>query len=395
MARYNLKAFLTLVPERVLRQYFQRDNLLGDFPWDTEFNIDNLHAEILAKTDHIRIEHDFRTINKCANEVGIANLIEEARSSVCGGLELGEELGGMENDHERAMYVWVKHPKIFRWAMELTEWENRAGKIHRYVGAGLVCDGEKACEALGGAMAEYFKKQSKGSRCRVNYCLRPNPVRHFFFAYPEDGVKGYRAYNDGDEIVRKGFQPLFEVVFEYNAEHGDVAIHARGKKVNDKMFELFCIKALGFEEPPNPEAEVFDLACLKNPEFRFSEDPAIPVESAALKMVKVNLNKGSNRRITLEASPVNGDDREVESMLASDLIAHRVSPEDVTVQKAKIEIQFKPVNLQKIGKITFTVGLPQYSTLSDDDKSEMAKEYLRKWGILKKHQLRSDATDAA
>ena len=121
----------------------------------------------------------------------------------------------------------------------------------------------------------------------------------------------------------------------------------------------------------------------------------MPVESITMKMIMLGINKGSNQRITLEASPYKGDNRQVEAMMKQTHTAHKVKPEDTNAQKVKIEIKFKPVNMQKIGPITFTVGSPQYSTLSNDEKSEMAKRYLRKWGILVKHKLKSETGNAA
>ena len=187
MSNYYLKSFLTLIPKKLLKEYFQEKPLLN-FSWEKEFTIDELHDVILAKTDVKMVEFDFRTINQWANETGIMNLVEEARSPIHkGGLEIGEELGKMENEHAQAMYVWLKYNSVFLWALELANWENRKGKIHYYVGTGLPCDGtdDQMREKLGKAIADYYKKQTKGSRCEVDYYIRTNPTRHFFFANPD------------------------------------------------------------------------------------------------------------------------------------------------------------------------------------------------------------------
>jgi hypothetical protein len=250
-------------------------------------------------------------------------------------------------------------------------------------------------ETLGKAIADYYKKQTKGSRCEVDYYMRTNPVRHLFFANPEDSIKGYRAYNDKNKIVRQAYRPIFQVVFEYNPEDGDLAIHARSKNANKKMFGEFCTKALGFKEPPNANTEVFDLRLLRDGKFAFPEDPSIPVESVSLKMVMIELAKGANQRVTLEASPYKKDNRQVEAMMARSFTGQGVKPEDVFIRKAKIEIKFKSINMLKPRPITFTVGAPQYSDLSNDEKSELAKRYLRKWNMLVKHKPKEESADAA
>ena len=398
MANYYLKDFITLTPQNLLQQYFKKENLLKNFPWKEGFSPDQLHDAIMTKTDIKKVEFDFRTIHRWANENGIMTLVEEARSPYHdGGLEVGEELGKLENEHARAMHVWLTYPDVFRWAIELNNWELQKGKVHYHVGTGLPCDGndEEIRKALGNAIAEYFKKQTKGSRCKVEYYMQTKPTRHFFFANPEDSIKGYRTYDDQDQIIRAAYRPIFQVVFEYDAEDGDVAIHARSANAKKKMFEAICTNVLGFKKPPNADTEVFDLKCLREGEFVFEEDASMPVESITMKMIMLGINKGSNQRITLEASPYKGDNRQVEAMMKQTHTAHKVKPEDTNAQKVKIEIKFKPVNMQKIGPITFTVGSPQYSTLSNDEKSEMAKRYLRKWGILVKHKLKSETGNAA
>lgn len=397
MANYYLKDFITLTPKNLLQQYFREKELLMDFPWDQDFTIDQLREAILTETDSKKVELDFKMIHQWANETGIMTLIEEARSPMHdGGLEIGEALGELENEHARAMHVWVNYRDVFLWAIELSNWENKKGKVHYYVGSGLPCKGNDTAvrEALGDAIAEYYKKQSKGSRCKVEYYMSTNPTRHYFFANPEDSIKGYRTYDDDDQIIRAAYRPIFQVVFEYNAEDGDVAIHARSPKAKQEMFKAICTNVLGFKKVPNADTEVFDLTCLRNGDFRFDEDATMPVESITLKMIMFGLNKGSNQRITLEASPYKGDHRQVEAMMQRSFIAHNVKPENITVQKAKIEIKFKTV-MNKVDPITFTVGSPQHSTLSDDDKSEKAKRYLRKWGILVKHKPKAETEDAA
>lgn len=396
MTRYSLNSFLTLTPQPLLGEYFKSKGMVVlDLDAGKELPVDQL-IEILQVIDLHPFELDFRMIHRWANERGIDNLIEEARSPIHGSLELGETLRDLENDHARAMTVYLRHPEVFQWAVTLEHWEHRTGKKHHYVGCNLPCEGnELQLQALGNAIAAYYKKQGRGEHCQVEYYKRVHPDRHFFFAYPEDRTKGYRVYDEKGHIVRRAIRPVFDVVFEYNPKDGDLAIYARGKRANDQMFEQFCTKVLGFIETPSATTEVFDLSCLKDPDFRFEEDSDLPVESVTLKMLVLNLNKGGNQRITLESGPYQGDHRQVEAMMARSLMAHHVQAEDINIEKAKIEIKFQQVNMKKIGQITFTVGAPQYSTLSDDEKSEMAKSYLRKWGILKKHTLKVEKADAA
>jgi hypothetical protein len=397
MTNYSLKAFLTLTPPTILKQYFEKKKYLKDYPWKKEIDIDHLCDTILQSPEAKEIDYDFRTIHQWANDRGIENLIEEARSPIHKGLEIGEELGQLENEYERVMTVFIKYEQVFNWAMEMASWEQQKGKTHYHVGVKLACDGndKEIIKAMGNAIAEYYKKQSKGSKCLVEYYPGVNPVRHFFFANPEDSVKGCRVYDKGKKvkIIRHTYQPIFQVVYEYNPQDGDLAIHVKGQNAKEKMYEIFCTKTLKLKELPR-EKEVFDLSCLKNPDFPYEEDKEMPVESITLKMIMLELKSGSNRKITLEANPYKKDNRQVEHMLRKTMTAFGLLPDDIFIRRAKIEIKFKPVNLQKIRPITFTIGAKYYSDLAEDEKSEKAKKYLRKWGIMITHKTKK-AVDAA
>lgn len=393
MSQYSLKSFLTLIPQDLLEQYFGQEKLFPGHDWKKELDVDKFSEKILGDDDAKKVDFHFRTIHRWANDSGIDDLIEEARSPMHdGGLEIGEELKELANDHACSMYIWLNYREVFDWAIDLTVWEHRKGKTHHYVGAGLDCEGtdDEIRESLGNAIAEHYEKQRKGRRCEVEYYKRLDPTRHIFFANPEDSAKGYRRYDKKNKIVRDSYVPIFQVVFEYNEEDGDLAIHVNGKVAQKKMYDEFCTKVLKYKEPPNAETEVFDLKILRDGKYLFPEDKDLPVESVTLKMAMIELKTGSNKRITLEASPFEGDNRQVEAMMLQSYTAHGVKPEDVLVRKAKIEIVYKPVNMQKIRPITFTVGAPQFSDLSTDEKSERAKKYLRICEILVKHKPKEE-----
>lgn len=397
MKNYSLKAFLTITPCHTLRTYFEKEKIQLDYGWPPKEDIDALHDAVQGCPQSKKIEFDFRTVHQWANDRGVEALIEEAGSPTHGKLEIGEELGQLENDHERAMTVFVKYPEVFRWAMELRRVETMTGKRHHFVGSGLACEGDDPAirDRLANAIAEFYKKRGKGKNCEVLYYKQVNPARHYFFAYPEDSVKGYLAYDEEGKIQRQAIQPAFEVIFEYNEEEGDLAVHVKGKVAQERMLTEFCTKVLGFKALPNSETEVFDLRCLKDPNFQFTEMDEIPVESITLKMVLLELPNGANQKVMLEAAPYKGDHRQVEAMIAHTLMAFKADPRNVFVRKAKIEIKFKPVNFQKMRPITFTVGDPQYSDLSNDEKSEKARRYLRKWGMIRKHKAQGEPGHAA
>ena len=79
MSHYSLKSFLTLIPQDLLKQYFEQEKLFPGHDWEKKLDVDKFCEAILESDDAKKVEFHFRTIHRWANDSGIENLIEEAR----------------------------------------------------------------------------------------------------------------------------------------------------------------------------------------------------------------------------------------------------------------------------------------------------------------------------
>ena len=81
---YSPKTFLRQTPNHILKEYFQRKDLLKDIDFDKlgETEIDHIAEALyeLSEKQRNNIEAQFRQINEMAFEKGVLVLIEEAGS---------------------------------------------------------------------------------------------------------------------------------------------------------------------------------------------------------------------------------------------------------------------------------------------------------------------------
>jgi hypothetical protein len=66
-----------------------------------------------------RIDRDLREIYEMADEGGVKTLIEEGREPVHS-LDLAETLGQLKGHLERAFWVFLEHPEVFKVASSFT-----------------------------------------------------------------------------------------------------------------------------------------------------------------------------------------------------------------------------------------------------------------------------------
>ncbi|MGD1041496.1 MAG: hypothetical protein ABR913_00365 [Sedimentisphaerales bacterium] len=383
---YAPKAFLRQTPNRILKEYFHRKNLLGEIDFDTlgETEIDTIYAamENLPDKERNSVEADFRQINEMSCEVGVRVLIEEAES-VFHKLNVSANLAGMKNHYERAFWIFLNHPEVFGIACDLAYMDGLGSWRSHKVGAGIapaVTEQDKGKLAEG--VSKFYQKQGRGKRCHVDNYLRQQPERHCYFVYPEDFATTEIGYDDKGEFYHRLRKPAFEVIFVYRPDSGVLEVSAKGKKEEiAELQEIFCKTILGLEGLPNLEKQHFDLSKFKDKALKFVTEPVDGIEKVTITMLRLDLPGGGNRRITLEATS-SRDDQPVYTLIETALNKQNIPLENALITRAKIHIKFAATGGKKGKTLTFEISGSDRCTLKDDPIHQIAKKYLEKWGFV-------------
>lgn len=387
--QYSAKTFFRKVPNRLLQQYFRKRRIDLSVDWGDldETDADPVFEALQALPDDRRgrVESDFTMINELACGVGVRAILEEA---AFWGKDWSVQFEQMENDYERAFWTFLNELRCFEVAGAFHVMDRFSGWWRRFVGKRIEPATESdALEAFGRRLRTYYRRQGRGRYCHVDVYQRHNPERFCYFAYPEDIATSELGYDEGGKFSRRPRRSAFELVFVYRPEDGFVEMHAQGvKKVKEELADIFCTTILGLRALPDDSGrEPYDLNCLKAANFPFTTESKDQVLGVELKLLRLDLpfdrTRGTGRRIVLAAASLPGAPNALHRLLEEAIDPRRVPMDDVVISQAKLKFTFRAVEGRRPKTLTFEITYPDRCTLKDDPHDQIAKKYLKEWGI--------------
>jgi hypothetical protein len=324
-----------------------------------------------------KIDSEFRQVYERACKAGVMCLIEESRWERHG-LDIADDLAAMSNHYERAMWVSLRHPKVFKNAGYFQRMDGVTFK-KTFAWKGLVPrDVEAELGEFKEKLMEYYKQEGRGKHCRVEVLKRTCPERYCYFVYLEDYGDTLEEWK-GPKFTRTPVKPAFKVVFVYYPESGRIETSAKGRKAQvKKLLEVFCQGVLNMEKLPDKDSQMYDLEKLKD---RFDFGPRDPQDNIAyvkLKMIELELT--SKRRITF-LDYIDGSD--IYDLIDNALNTNNVPLDAVTVSQARIQIVFRQrPDESKAQTVTFDIGTPDRCSLKDTPPELIAQKCIEMWGLV-------------
>ena len=421
--QYELRKFLQHVSNPILKEYFERIekeyferikwNVGVDWAKLTARETGPLFEAIQNAPDDIRgrINEEFQQINDMATEGGVKALIDEGRQWTRGELDLAGELKDIAGLHNKVFSVFLNHPaegsghsvfdvaRGFNRADKVSNrsWRKRSGvptiehaKSKEDEIARRLDDGRKR---LGDSLQSYYRvKEGRGYGCEVHHFERDDKL--YWFAYVRDYDRISLEWTDYGLAPRES-KPVFEVIFVHSNTTQSLDIYVKGDaKTAADLQKLWARAILDTDDlgtPPERGVE-YELNLLKTKrELPFQHvDGIMAVRISALRLSLMGDKK--NRRVTLEANTRN-DPKAVYTLLdkmfkmpghsdgASDEEDPRPSLDVVNVTQAVITFVFAADTRTGTKTIVARVSYPNSCNLKFEPKEEIARNYLREWGI--------------
>lgn len=323
------------------------------------------------------IEKDFRDINERACKAGTTCLIEESQWEGHN-LDIADDIGQMSNHYERAMWVFLNHPTVFKNSGHFQKMDGVTFK-KAFAWKGLnpkQLDSE--LEDFKQKMIEHYKKEGRGKHCIIEVLKRSAQERYCYFVYLEDYGDILNEF-EGNKFKQRAIKPVFEVVFVYHPESGRIETNAKAKRDRTKqLYEAFCQGVLNMKKLPDKNSRMYNLEKLKT---RFNFMPRDSQDNiASVKLKFVELKVDSKRRISFTD---NGSRSDIYNLIDDALNKKNIPPDSVTVTKVKIQIVFKKMPDERRAKtVTFEIGTPDRCTLKDSITHQIAQRYVEKWGLI-------------
>ena len=382
MARhYSPRAFMIEAPNKLLKEYYARDGLNGDIPWQhlSEKDIDFVFTAYENAPEPVRrrMDSDFRDIHNLADEGGIKTLIDVGQSKT----DFISIFDGAEGHVERAFIAFLMHPEAFEeasyfhYADTLGRWRKR-----KRLPQMLKQPDDESKARLSKALSDYYRqKEGRGHGCDIEYYKRDE--RHYWFARPEDYAISALIYDEEHHLNKQTQRPAFEVIFVYSESECSLDIRAIGVKKTLLDIQTLWGRSILECELGDPPADsiVYELNALRNREFQFALEPEDGVSEVRVKRLRLKV-MGSDHRITLEA-PARRDPKEVYGLLERVLKGLEVSDDVLKVAGVGLQLVFPGTGTRRESTMMFDVSYPNSCSLRCEPKHEIAKNLLKRWKL--------------
>jgi hypothetical protein len=198
---------------------------------------------------------------------------------------------------------------------------------------------------------------------------------YHFIAYPDDYVRNFTHHNESGQLITRKTRPTFEVVYVYNSKLGTLELHTKGgDKTKTALEEIFIESVFG--SVPDFAEQTYDLSVFKQDGFVLTPDPR---DNIVIQLKEITLEWENIRKITLKA------EKHYDTL---DWVRRSIEEEELPwhqarVHHVKIQILILQNEYRRRGSMTFEIAVPNKNTLRNQDEAriELARKYLKKWGI--------------
>jgi hypothetical protein len=389
MARqFTLSTFLRQTPNELLEEYFQERELLNDVDFDDlkkrEYQPVMDAIEALSDDQRVEIDQDFQDVYALANKPGTIIIIDEAEFL---GMDIADELEAMENHYHRAMWLFLNRmydgTDVFDICANLAHLKkmpfSKAKRCNSLPTKKPSFD-DVTLKNFGDELSALYKYQGRGHKCKVEYCPRPNPMRHCYFAFPEDYSTSELQY-EGDKLERKPRKSVFEVAFIFTPEDGVLEVSNPGNKQEAKALQdVFCRVALKLPGlPEKARVHKYNFEMFKDRDCAFPTNGGDGIHKVEVLGLRINNPNNLKRRITIDQDPGSGES--VYDWMDRTLDEKKISLDRMDISQVKMRVTWKAVNGSKPRTLTFTLTNPDSTSLQDLPNHQVVKGYLKEWKI--------------
>ncbi len=309
-------------------------------------------------------------------------MIEAARDI---DIEIAGEIAGKTNAHERALWCYMRHKRIFHTARILghidmlpkRSWET----LKNLQGNPIEVTPELLAE-LGRQFSEFFwATQKRGERCVVEHRRRAGDF-DCFFAYPADYHDERPGYEDDGRFELQKQNMAFDVIFGYHRPDGTTDVYVQGgQKVRRPLTEIFARLTLGIDHLPEQVAEdPFDLEIFKNPDITFPTNPADRISLVRVQAIRLQFHGYRAGRVTVAIANARSREGSVYDVIADKLNDRHARLMGATVLGVTLQAFLRDVD-DKEKVVTFKINAPATCDLGDSPEEQLLRGYMPEWGI--------------
>ncbi len=284
---FDLKKQLRLHDKGLLRRLFAEHGLLEDFSWEelSSRRIDPLIARWDGIEEPARrvIQVVLQDVHELAEERGQRVLAEELAWRFPEKLPV---FAGWSSLADKALWAYLEAREAFDEAALFARAEAlRNGQFAarwNSLPPGEITVSESMVASLEEALRDYYwRKELRGSVCRVHHDQRPGGAE-YFFAYLPDWPDKRLVFDAAGNLTAREEAYTFSNVFIYEPAAGAMELVAKGgRPVHLALRRAFCGAVLGIEvDDAEPVQPTYRLDHLLDPGFSFETEPEDRIAAA-------------------------------------------------------------------------------------------------------------------
>jgi Rps23 Pro-64 3,4-dihydroxylase Tpa1-like proline 4-hydroxylase len=389
---YSEKSFLLEIDDYSLVEQYLRTYSINDFSYtkptgrkkNTEETVAQIETVLRKQSDahQQEIERDFQRINNLSNEKGSQNLMAEAAEQ---GVTITAEQAIVLNAYDRALWFFLKHPKVFDQADAVQQFYDLNGWKRVPVPSKDTDFVASKRDALVDALKKHFtEKDARGKYGDVE--MYPKTDRVYVVARLTNYAESdFIPNEETGGLEKQGTRrPLFEVYYLYRPNKGEegggeLEIKARGGWQKQRDLLAVFTKAV-FNHELDDSKQTFNLELLKDPNFTMVADPNDQMEWWWLKSLELRTPDRLTRvKITVSDDHKGGVSAMWEQLRRLNL-ADKVS--SMLINNAEFQIKFKPTRKRQRGTATFIINWKDTCSLNNIDEFN-----IKACAVLKKSKL--------
>ena len=398
---FNPLAFLRSAPNYLLREYFTRKGLLGHVEWDHrgEYDMEPIFQAIVALPEEVQdsVMHDFRDLHARTRDGGFVKAILDEATYHKVDTDLAERFERMKRHLERTFWIFL-HRKEQYWDGANIFWrvDKLAGASQWQARGGLPAQpgpiDEGVVEDLRNSLINYFSsREARGRRCKVEAYRRGD--EDIFYAYPEDYKQTVSEYV-GEKLQPRTVQPTFEIIFRHNDSQRRLDIHVEGDSVTVGRLQVAFARSVlkeDIEEKYEDDPPIYVLQPLLSRSFEFRWRADLEIESVRIKGMRLFVQGGRWRRITIETDP-SGKPKAVYDLL--DAVAKGLPTKSLRLDQVVLSVIFRRgARDRRTPTRTVTITVPHICRMTSDERGEQIHRMLEQSGV-ERHGTAKGATEA-
>jgi len=379
---FNPRNFLRLVLVPLLQSYFAQRDLLTDFDWDDgEEDIEPLYARWMALPPGVKqaIWVDFENASGLCSRRGIQTLIDSA------GPDRDRVLNcmGKGNTADKVFRVLLDHPEVFliasqfAWADGLKRhWHPRQD----IPAAEPKLDGKTVARLKKSVVARYQELDGRGEYSEIEVHWRGEVV--YVMIYLSDHPEAVIHFEDSNQLKRSTQQRAFDVVYKFEPATGAFEMYAEGdKEFRRSLAQDFVTGVLKKDVIlPLEESFAFDLAKLKDPNFRFATDGSDGVRSMDLLSMRLDAPGVDGGRITFGPRP-RSQKTQLHRFIKRGLNQTHLPLSTLIVDHVTINARVANGN-KRPASVTFNISATNACNLKDTTEHNKIRTCLKRSGVI-------------